>query len=370
MTMKRSWVPPSWLAKTGIRVRNALGRIHAKAVPPPLLVMERLNGLVEAKVLSLVAELGIADRLAGGPRAAVHLAAEAGVDADALDRALGLLVSRGFFARTRDGRYENNAASMVLRSDHPESMRAWAEFFASDWHWEMWNHARHSVATGHSASKEAFGAEFFDYLTTVNPQAGESFNRALAGTSALAGPILAKGYDFSDVMRLCDVGGGTGGMLGEILAVYPSLRGVLFDLPEVADQARAHLGARGLNDRVEVIGGSFFETAPEGCDAYMMQAIVHDWDDDSCVTILSNVRRAMRSGARVLVIENVLSPEPSPADQFARSFDLVMLVTSGRGRERTRAQFDALFARAGFRIARDITLPSQFHVMELRPTAG
>jgi O-methyltransferase domain len=367
--MKRSWVPPAWLAKPGIRVRNALGRMHAKAVPPPLLVIERMNGLVESKTLSLVADLGIADRLAGGPRAAVHLAADAGVDPDALDRALSFLVSRGFFARTRDGRYENNATSSVLRSDHPESMREWARFFASDWHWAMWNHARHSIATGRSAAHEAFGTEFWDYLTRVNPAAGETFNGALAGTSAVAGPILARGYDFGRVTKLCDVGGGTGGMLAEILAVHPALRAALFDLPEVAERGRDRLRERGLLDRCEIVGGSFFETVPAGCDAYMMQSIIHDWDDDSCVTILTNIRRAMAPGARVLVIENVLSPEPSPADQFARSFDLVMLITSGLGRERTRAQFDGLFARAGFRIARDITLPSQFHVLELRATA-
>jgi hypothetical protein len=157
-------------------------------------------------------------------------------------------------------------------------------------------------------------------------------------------------------------------MLAEILAVHRKVRAVLFDLPSVVAQAPVALSERGVLDRVEIVGGSFFDEVPAGCDTYMMQAIIHDWDDDSCVTILSNIRRAMASGARVLVIENVLADEPSSADQFARSFDLVMLVTSGLGRERTKAQFVSLFARAGFRIARDITLPSQFHVLELRAT--
>lgn len=328
--------------------------------------MERMNGLVEAKIIALAADIGVADLLAAEPRTASDLAAEAGVDADALDRALAFLVSCGLFARTRDGRYENNAVSAVLRSDHPESMREWARFFASDWHWEMWNHARDSITTGGSAAGPAFGAEFWDYLTKKNPAAGETFNRALAGTSRIAGPILAKGYDFSGVKRLCDVGGGTGGMLAEILARHPKLDAVLFDLPDVVEQARPHLKELGFADRVQIAGGSFFDEVPEGCDAYMLQAIVHDWDDASCEKILSNIRRAMAPGGRVLVIENVLSPEPSPADQFARSFDLVMLVTSGLGRERTKAQFETLFVTAGFRIARDITLPSMFHVLELR----
>ena len=367
--MNRTRVPPVWLARPGMRVRATLDRLVARIAPPPLLIMERMNGLVEAKIISLVADLGVADQLAAGPRTAADLAAEAGVDSDALDRALAFLVACGLFARTRDGRYENNAVSAVLRSDHPESMREWARFFASDWHWEMWNHARHSIETGGSAARPAFGTEFWDYLTRKNPAAGETFNRALAGTSRIAGPILANGYDFSGVKRLCDVGGGTGGMLAEVLARYPKLNSVLFDLPEVVEQARAHLKELGFADRVQIIGGSFFDDVPAGCDAYLLQAIIHDWDDESCATILTNIRRVMAPGGRVLVVENVLDAEPSPSDRFARSFDLVMLVTSGLGRERTRAQFEALFTKAGFRIARDITLPSMFHVIELRATA-
>lgn len=362
---KRTWIPPVWLVRPGMKLRNALGRMHGRMVPPQLLVMERMNGLIEAKVISLVAELGIPDLLAGEPRTAADLAREAGLDADALDRALAFLVSRGLLGRTREGRYTNNAFSDALRSDHPQSMREWARFFASDWHWEMWNHARHSLETGGSAAEPAFGTGFWEYLGGKNPDAGTTFNRALAGTSRIAGPILAKGYDFSGVLRLCDVGGGTGGMLAEVLERHASMLGVLFDLPEVAGQARLALTERGLLDRVEVVAGSFFESVPEGCDAYMLQAIVHDWDDESCVKILSNCRKAMAPGGRILVIENVLGPAPSSADQFARSFDLVMLVTSGLGRERSRAQFESLFGRARLRVRRDVTLPSLFHVLEL-----
>jgi hypothetical protein len=348
-----------------MRFRNALGRAHAAMVPPQLLVMERMNGLVEAKVITLIAERGIPDLLANGPRTAEELARDASVDADALDRALAFLVSRGLLGRTRDGRYENNAVSDVLRTDHPQSMRDWARFFASDWHWAMWNAAGHSLATGRDAPREALGAEFWEYLNERNPEAGATFNAALAGTSLIAGPILAKGYDFSGIRRLCDVGGGTGGVLAALLHAYPSMRGVLFDLPTVIEQARPRLAAWG--DRVELVGGSFFDAVPAGCDAYLMQAVIHDWDDESCVTILTRCREALSPDGRVLVVENVLNPIPSSADQFARSFDLVMLVTSGLGRERTRPQFDALFARARLRVRDDVVLPSLFHVLELIP---
>jgi O-methyltransferase len=365
VTAKRRPVPPVWIVKPAMRIRNALGRLHARVVPPEYLVMERMGGMVETKILSIIADLGIPDRLASGPRTAADLAGDVGADADALDRALAFLASRGLLGTSKEGRYENNWFSEVLRSDHPQSMRHWARFFGSDWHWDIWNQAGRSLATGEPGTVAAFGVPYFEYLNRTRPEAGETFNRALGGASAIAGPIVAKGFDFSGISRLCDVGGGTGGLLAEILARNTSMRGVLFDLPEVAEQARSTFEARGLSDRVEISGGSFFDRVPSGCDAYLMQAVIHDWDDDSCVKILTNVRDAMGPGGRVLVIESVLKPTPAPIDQFARTFDLVMLVITGAGRERTRAQFDSLFARAGLRVRRDVTLPTLFHVLEL-----
>src|SRR6266540_6627097 len=96
-------------------------------------------------------------------------------------------------------------------------------------------------------------------------------------------------------------GGGTGAVMGDVLAANPALRGIVFDLPQLAEPARRHLAARGVGDRGEFVAGDFFEPVPEGHDLYTLFAIVHDWDDERCTTILRNVRRAMVAGGRVLV---------------------------------------------------------------------
>ena len=110
-----------------------------------------------------------------------------------------------------------------------------------------------------------------------------------------------------------------------------------------------------MTDRVEIVGGSFFDSVPGGCDRYLLQAIVHDWDDDSCVRILSNVRAAMDPDGRVLVLEQELPAGAAP--HMTKVVDLEMLVDTGAGRERTRKELDALFARAGLRVERAIALP-------------
>lgn len=358
--------PPAWIVKPALAVRGAVGWAHAHMAPPFAVVVERTNAMIEGKALAVMVELHIPDHLEAGPRPAGELAALIGADHDALDRLLAFLVACGLLGRTKDGRYENNAASDVLRTDHPESVREWVRFIGAGWQWEIWNQLHHSVMTGASGTVAAHGKPYFEYVNHVNREAGDTFNLALAQLGAIMAPLVVNGYDFSRAGRVCDVGGGTGILLAEVLQRHPAARGVLFELDSLHDDARKTLGGRGVADRCELIAGDFFESVPDGCDLYILQAVVHDWDDESCVTILSNVRKAMTPGAHVLVIENMLDADGREKDKLTRGFDLLMLVLTGAGRERTRAQFETLFARSGLRLERDITLPSLLHILEVR----
>jgi hypothetical protein len=358
-------VPPSWLARVGTRLRNWLGRGHAKMVPPFALAMERTLGMIDNKMLSVAVELGIPDLLAAGPRSAAELAAAAGADADALNRMLRFLVSRDVLGVTSDGRYQNNDVSNRLRKDHPWPWRDWVLFFGSEWHWQIWQHAKHAILTGKSATVAATGHSFFEYVNRVNPEAAAAFNGAMAAGSRLQGLLVIESYDFSRVKHLCDVGGGTGSILADVLAAHPDLRGTVLDLPELAAEARALFAARGVGERAEFVGGSFFESVPGGCDLYTLYAIVHDWDDEACLKILGTIRRAMNDGARLLVTEATI-----PADahySYPKVMDLEMLILTGSGRERSHAELLALFARAGLKLRREVPLPSLFTVFELVP---
>jgi hypothetical protein len=356
-------VPPSWLARGVSRLRDALGLGRRKLAPPFMVTLEHLQGMIDNKALAVAVELEIPDHLHGGPRTADDLARQIGADADALNRLLRFLVSRGLVGATRDGRYRNNAVSDALRRDHPWSARNWVLFFGGDWHWDMWNHAKHSFVTGEAAAKAATGHDFFEYVNDVDVRAGEAFNGAMTEGSRLQGLLVVEAYDFSGVGSVCDVGGGSGAVMADLLAAHPALRGVVFDLPQLAEPARNHLAARGVDDRGEFVAGDFFGAVPGGHDLYTLFAIVHDWGDDRCTTILRNIRQAMPSGARVLVTEMPVPEGPAPS--FAKVMDLEMLILTGSGRERTRSEYRALFERAGFAVNREIPLPSLFTVFEL-----
>jgi hypothetical protein len=335
--------------------------------PPFALVVERTNAMIEGKALAVFAELRVADHLHERPRTARELAGIIGADENALERLLAFLVACGLLARRKDGRYTNNAASDVLRTDHPESVREWARFIGAGWQWEIWNQLQHSVMTGESGTVAAHGKPYFEYVNRVNPAAGETFNGALAQLGTIMAPLIVDAYDFRGARRVCDIGGGSGTLLAEVLHRHPGIRGVLFELDDLHAPARRTLGARGVADRCDLVAGDFFVSVPTGCDVYMLQAVVHDWSDEQCVEILANARKAVPPAGRVLVIENLLDADGREKDKLTRGFDLLMLVLTGAGRERTKAQFETLFARAGLRLRRDIRLPSLLHVLEAVP---
>jgi hypothetical protein len=347
-------VPPAWVIRPLLATRNAVGRVHRRMVPAQVTLFERSLGIIDTKALAVAADLGLADALASGPRTADALAEELGADADALERLLRFLVGRGVFRRTRAGAYKNNAASDLLRNDDTASMRPWARFFGADWHVSVWNQLGHSVRTGDSAAVAAFGRDFWEHLTEVDPAAGEMFDDAMESIARVQQELVATKYDWPTGARVCDIGGGTGTLLSGILAANPTLSGVLFDLPAVVAKAGPVLERAGTTDRVAVVGGSFFDEVPEGCDRYVLQAIVHDWDDESCVRFLTRCREAMAPGGRVLVLEQTMPDHDG--DHLIKAIDLEMLVDTGTGRERTRAQFDALFGRAGLRIRKVVPI--------------
>jgi C-methyltransferase len=348
-------LPPVWVVRPLLALRNGVARVHDRMVPAQLPLFERTLGIVDTKAMAVVAELGIADRLADGPVDAATLAAETGADPDALERLLRYLVARRVFRRGRDGRYRNTRVSARLAASDPASMRAWARFFGAPWHVAIWNELGHSVRTGDAGAVVAFGRPFWTQLTEHDLEAGAVFDAAMADASRLQAGLVTGQHDFSKCRAVCDVGGGTGTLLAGVLATHPRLHGTLFDLPAVVAKADATLRDAGVADRVTVVGGDFFASVPSGCDRYLLQAVVHDWDDESCVQILSNVQKAMPPGGRALVLEQELPRHDGW--HLAKALDLEMLVDTGAGRERTRVEFETLFARAGLRITRRGALP-------------
>jgi len=310
--------------------------------PPPKIIQDLAVAYWASRCLHVVAELGIADVLGDEPQTAESLAQASGTNPQALHRVLRALCNHGVFVH--DGAtFAHNAASRVLRSDEPGSMRSLTRMMGLKVHWDAYRELDTGLRNGKPAISSVVEGGLFGYLQ-AHPEAGRLFDEAMAGKAfAQVGPIVAA-YDFSGFGTIGDIGGGLGHMLNGVLERVAGARGVLFDLPQVIEQAR-----RGANPRIDYVGGDFFKDPIPSCDAYMLMTVLHDWSDAESITILKNINAGAPRNAKLLILEGVVQPDAH--HHFLLDLDIEMLVMT-TGRERTRKEWDAVVGGAGLRLAR------------------
>jgi SAM-dependent methyltransferase len=343
-----------------------LSTAPVNAVPPEVaasqLVFQLATGYIASSALYVAVKLRVADRLADGPRPAADLAAAAGANEDALYRVLRSLASLGVFEEVSPGTFANNLASSTMRSDAPGSTQPMALWMSDPVHFRVYADMMHSVMTGQPAAEQTVGMPVFEYFQREKALS-EVFNDAMTAFSAFVVPAALEAYDFGDISLLVDVAGGHGQVLTSILQKHPRMRGILFDVDHVIAGAVPRLEQAGVSDRCSTATGDFFKAVPEGGDAYIMKHIIHDWDDERALKILANIRKAIKPGGRIILLESVLASSNEP--DFGKLIDLEMLVMPG-GRERTADEFRALFQRAGFSVAKIVPTKSPLSVIEAK----
>jgi hypothetical protein len=315
-------------------------------------------GIIAAQAIHAAAKLRIPDLLSSGPKTIAELASESGAHPPTLERLLRVLATFEVFATTPDGRFRNTPLTEVLRTDHPDSQRDGAMLLPASFLWRPLGELYESVRTGEPAFQRIFGQNFFEYLN-AHPDDAAVFNTVMTQGVAWTTPALLTAYDFSRFERLVDVGGGEGALLRDILAATPRLHGVLFDLPQVVASASEMLKGDSAA-RCQIVGGNFFDSVPEGADAYLLKGVIHDWPDDDAMKILRNTRCAIRPDGTLLLVEGIVDLAGHPVGPM----ELLMLVIGGR--ERTEAEFRSLLAATGFSLTRIIPTEAS-PLIECRP---
>jgi hypothetical protein len=306
-----------------------------------------INGYQISQAIHVAAVLGVADHMVAGPRASDEIAAAVGAHPRTLYRLLRTLAAAGVFHEHEQRRFSLTAMGECLRSDAEESARPSATYLGQAYRWEAWGHLLHSVKSGENAFRALHGVDTWTYRER-HPEQNAIFNAAMTANSRRVDRAVVVTCDFGRFARIADIGGGQGSLLAAILTANSEARGVLFDLPHVVAGAAPVLEAAGVRNRCEVVGGNMLESVPEGCSAYLMRFILHDWDDADCIRILRNCRRAMQRDAQLFVSERLIGPPNE--DLTVKLSDLNMLVVPG-GQERTHGEFVALFEAGGFRVA-------------------
>jgi SAM-dependent methyltransferase len=328
---------------------------------PTMALLSMIHGYWNSQVVRAAADLRLADHLAAGPLTAGEVAGLESSDPPATYRLMRACAGLGLLTQDGDGRFSVTPAGALLQSGVPGSLRDHALVFGAPGHWLPWGQLPEAVRKGGTRAADVLGAGLFEYLAGQPEEAAQFAASMEALTGSLAADA-ASVIDATGVSLAVDVGGGTGQLVRELMRANDGLRGLVLDLPQAAAAARQAAAEDGLGERFSTVAGDFFAAVP-GADLYLLKAVMHDWDDDSCLRILRNCRAAARPGARMVVIENVI--RDLARDRFATLLDMNMLAVT-TGQERDLAGYDALFAASGWQRTAVRPLPGARSLLELR----
>ncbi len=315
----------------------------------------RILKIIEGYWLSccayVAARLNIADILATGPKTVEEIAALTGSNSAALYRLMRLLSGEGIFEETAPHSFALNSAATALVTAERGSIKPFLLAILGE-HAHAWGNLYYSVQTGKTAFDHYYGMDIWEYYEK-HPDEGRNFMDAMTGMAQYADAAVTGGYDFSQFKSIVDIGGGNGALLFAIVRATPGLTGTVYDVPYVIQRTAAIIDVNGLKARCEAVAGNFFESVPEGADAYIMKFIIHDWHDEDAIRLLQSCRRAMKKGSKILVVDAVITGLNAPHP--GKMMDVNMLVATG-GKERTADEFRQLFEKAGLQFNRAIPL--------------
>ena len=319
-----------------------------------------IRGFQVSRMLRLVADLTVADKLPDdGARNVDDLASACGVQATPLLRVLRALAAFDVFCVTVDGQVSHSPRSRLLRSDASTSLHTAARFWAAPGSWRAWGELD-AALTGGNPHQVAWQTSRFDYLRQHANEA-RLFDEFMAAMRDDRHEAVAAAYDFSGANLIVDVGGGNGETLRCVLRRFSGVRGLVLDRDDVVEAIPA---AARLDGRIEVRGGDFLQSVPAGADRYLLVRVLHDWPDEECVRILKCCRSAMPDKARLLIVEQLLEPDPQRGRPTAYLLDIQMMAMFGSGRERSREEFERLLAASGLIAIRVIPTESAVSIVE------
>lgn len=323
-----------------------------------------------SRVLHVAARLDIATALGDRALAVDALASTVSAQPDALYRVLRMLAVMGVFEEVSPRVFANNRLSSALREDRPGCVRAMILMHNSDAMSRPWyEQLERSVRQGGVPFVHAHGTELFEHLD-AQPELDALFSSAMDSVQSLTGDSFTRDFDWGRFDRVIDVGGSKGGKSIELLRRHPRLQALVVDRAQVVRDAERHWSAREeprLLSRLCFQPGDVLESVPAATserDIYLLSAVLHSFDDATCVRALRNLSRACGStGARIVLMELVLAERG--VDLAAAAFDMQMFMGT-RGRERTLAEWSRLFETSGLQLEEHVKLQSLVGILLLR----
>ena len=311
---------------------------------------DAILGRWKSQILYTGAKLGIFDYITTNPEETGQIAKDLNLDETMAYRILRSIASLGFLKEEEDGRrFSITTLGDILRKDHPQSLQGVLLLEEGPEHYQIWKHLPRMIKDGQqNAFLSEYGNNLFEYAFK-NAGYSKDFNEAMSSYSAMHTAMVLEalnGYGFSNISYICDIGGGQGHLLSHLLSKYDHLNGTILELdPVVNNQDSSWHNKMGLQDRCKYVKGDMFEQVPSA-DLYIMKMILHDWNDEECIKILSNIHKSASYKSKVFIIEHIVPSPETP--HFSKLFDIHMMCATS-GRERTSEEYESILNQSGWR---------------------
>lgn len=352
--------PHQFLYFIGLAVSRAMMKLSQRSTLPQMTIYEKAQGFWVSRAIAAACELNLADHLVKGPRSINELAHLVGADQDCLYRLMRMLAGEGVFRELPGKVFENNRLSKSIMEGEG-SMKNLIMHQFSEINLRLFLDFSGVIRSGESYSRRILGKPVFRFLEE-NPQNNELYNQAMDDSSGLVSLALLSAYNFNNFRSIVDIGGGHGIVLCNIVSKYKNIRGILFDQVHVVDKAKEIIADLGLEDRIQIVNGNFFEDIPVGHDAYFMKNILHAFNEEDCEVLLGKLRDAMAPDGKLIIMETVIFPDNRPS--LGKRLDLLMMAGTEGGKERTKEEFEILLKKSGFKLNRLVPTVAPFSVLE------
>jgi hypothetical protein len=334
----------------------------APSAPPSAQVLQMMMGLWVSQILGVCSRLGVADLIADGVSSSEEIAKRCGAEGSATYRLLRAGAAIGLFVEEAGRTFRLTPLGECIRTDAPGSLRDLIVAETAPGHWLPWGRLHDVVMRGSSVASDTLGMGTWEYYAS-HPEEAQWFARGMGNLSAMVSQDVAQLYDATSRTTIVDVGGSQGILLKALIGQSEQARGILFDRPEVVEEARNVLRTSPLHERITIVEGDFFASVPAGGDLYVLKSILHDWPDDECRRILRNVHAAAEPGASLLLVEMIVPDDPQPSPVALMDMNMLVMLN---GRERTASEFEKLLNETGFSLVRVMQTSGLFALLEAR----
>jgi C-methyltransferase len=357
---RSTFIPPVAMMNIINAIQRFFFKLSKRMVPAPVWMMNNIENFWIAKGLYAALSLNIAEHINEGKNTLDLLANATQTKPDPLFRLMRMLCAHEIFKISKNGTYTLTSYSRVLL-EGDGSIKYFLKSHLGKLHSELFTEMDYTMRTGINASQKLFNEDIFSHVAHT-PEEQELFIRGMSDGSELFAPVLLSSYSFSSFHHIIDIGGGHGSLLCNILTKNINPKATLFDSNHVIGRASANIDSYGLKERIGIVVGDFFQKVPEGGDLYILKNILHDWNDEACILILKNIQRAMPSGSKLLIIETIIRNDNNYS--FGKMIDILMLLGTENGRERTLEEFRNIFNNSGFNISKVISTVAPFSLIE------